>query len=244
MKNFIFIILIIFIFSSCEESESFPIDYDSIDLNAFIISNYKEDAKQLHFHEIFNNVNHSQYNNPVIDTNEVYKVLKIIQAVYNCDSPQRDTVFNVYAIHNRYGYSFSSIGLKVQTDSPEIENMVNGVIPTGNSHLDNILTTYHFDSVKTAYSYPSFPWLTIYSSKEYNMLPIEKEFNEISTIILAEMYHGSFDGNDITLERDSNSAVITFSIGRGDCPSGCMYHRYWEFRVLKDQAEFIRAYDN
>jgi len=245
MKKLIFFVLIIVIFYSCEESESLPIDYDKIELDTFIINNFKKDAKQLYFHEIFNNENHSQYYNPIIDTNEVYKILKIIQAVYNSNSPHRDTVFNFYSIHNRYCYSFSSIGLKVQTDSQEIENMVNGIIPTGNSQLDNILTTYHFDSVRTVYSYPSFPWLTIYTPDEYNMIPIEKGFNEISSIILAEMNNGCIgDGNNISLDRNGDSAIITFSIGSGDCPAGCIYHRYWEFKIVSDYAVFIRAYDN
>jgi hypothetical protein len=48
----------------------------------------------------------------------------------------------------------------------------------------------------------------------------------------------------ITLSRDGDSATITFSIGRGDCPAGCIYHKYWEFRVLNDYAEFVKTFED
>ncbi|NME72982.1 hypothetical protein [Flammeovirga aprica] len=50
------------------------------------------------------------------------------------------------------------------------------------------------------------------------------------------------DGSAINLERTGNSGTITFSIGSWDCPSGCLYHRYWVFKVEGGKAEFIEAY--
>lgn len=240
MKKLFFLTVGIVMFCSCEETELLPQDK-----KLSLYENYIKDAQQLYYHEIFNNEDHPEYNNPIIDTNEVNKVLKIIEAVYNSDSQQRDTVFEIYSIHNRYNYSFNSITLQVQPDESEIENMVNMIIPTGNSKLDNILTTYQFDSVQTGYKYPDIStFVIIYSSREYNMLPIQKELKEISSILLTEITHLSFDGNNITLERNEDSAIITFSIGYGDCMAGCMQHRYWEFKVVGEQAEFIQAYGN
>ena len=236
--------MLVFVGYACQEDDSL-IGYDHIDLKQFIIDNYTEDAKQLYLNEIFQDNNHFNYNEPRIDLKEVDKILKLLQAVYDSNSPERDTVFDVHQIHGYYCFSLSSMGLKVNTELPEIKNLSDGIIPTGNTDLDNMLATYNFDSVKTAYSYPNFPWLTVYTKHEYNMIPVEKGFSDLSPILIAEFNKYCIgDGNNISLTRSPFSATITFSIGKGDCPAGCIYHKYWEFNVQDGKAEFIKSYEN
>ena len=209
----------------------------------FISENYYADAKQLYFDEIIKNNNHPNYNNPELDKKEIEKILEIIQAVYNSHSLERDTVFNIYKIHGYYCYSFNSVSLKVNTGLPSIQNLSQGIIPTGDKELDRVLAAYAFDSVRTFYSYPSFPWLTVFTKKEYNMIPVEEEFSKLESVQIAEFNKGCVgDGNSIQLIREKDSATIIFSIGSGDCPSGCIYRRYWEFNVSSGVAKFIKAY--
>lgn len=242
MKKVLPLIIFALFLLGCEKEDG-TIGYDGIELDTYIIENYSYDAKQLYFHEIFQDSTHVNYKNPIIDNNEVNKILKIIQAVYNSDSPERDSVFEIFQIHGYYCYRFNSISLKINTELTEIQNLSDNVIPTGETSLDNILNTYNFDSVKTSNSYPDFPWLTIFTSDEYNMIPIEKEFANIESILIATFNKGCIgDGNTITLTRDVNSAIITFSIGSGDCPAGCIHHKYWEFKVSNGIAKFIRTY--
>ncbi|WP_372647852.1 hypothetical protein [Draconibacterium sp.] len=242
MKKNLLLIILASILTCCEKEEG-TIGYDAIELDTYVIENYLYDAKQLYFHEVYQDSTHFNYNDPILDDKEIDKVLKIIQAVYDSHSPERDTVFDVYQIHGYYCYSFNSISLKVKTELSEIQNLSNKIIPTGETSLDNILSTYNFDSVRTAYSYPRFPWLTVYTDDEYNMITVEKEFNYIESVLTAEFNHGCIgDGNTITLTRNNESATIIFSIGSGDCPAGCIYHRYWEFKVSNGIARFIKAY--
>lgn len=241
MKKIFLLIFFALLLSGCEEDKI--IGGDDIKLDSYIIENYSDDAKQLYFHEIFQDSAHSNYSKPILEENEINKVLKIIQAVYNSDYPERDTVFDIYQIHGYYCYRFNSISLRVDTGLVEIKNLANGIFPTGESNLDNLLNSYGFDSVRTSYSYPRFPWLTIYTNDEFNMIPIEKEFMDIESIQIAEFNKGCIgDGNSIELTRFDNSATITFSIGRGDCLAGCIYHKYWEFKVSNGKAEFIKTY--
>ena len=160
MKQIPILIIIVFLiaFLSCEQENTNPSVSNPIvvELDTFIVNNYIEDAKSLYFHEIITDIYHPNYNNPIIDTAEVTKVLKIIQAVYNLNSPERDTIFDIHEIHGHFCYSFQSISLNVKTELPEIQNLSNNIIPTGDSGLDHLLSTYKFDSVKTSYSYPSF----------------------------------------------------------------------------------------
>ena len=242
MKKIVYSILCVVTLFGCEKDNG-TIGYDEIALEPFIIENYYNDAKQLYLHEIINDDTHINFDNPILDDKEITKILKIIQAVYNSNTPERDTIFETHEIHGYYCYSLNSVDLKVNTASPEIENLSNNVFPTGESSLDNILNAYGFDSVKTSHYYPDFPWLTVYTQDEYNMIPIEDEFAAIESIQTAEFNKGcAGDGNNITLTRNDHSAIITFSIGTGDCPAGCLYHKYWEFQVSNGMAKFIRTY--
>ena len=229
---------------SCDDEDT--VDYTKdIKISQYVRDNYYQDAQQLYMNEIINNPNHPNYNNTTLDVQEIETILKHIQAVYDLNVPERDTVFNVYNIHGYYCYSFNAISLKVTPDDPAINNLVNDIYPTGNSQFDDLLSTYQFDYVDPAYSYPKFPWLTIYFKQEYNLIPIVDEFEKLPFVTYSEFNRGCIgDGNTITLKRGDNSAIITFSIGRGDCPAGCIYHRYWEFVINSGHAEFYRSYEN
>lgn len=243
MRSLFLFFGIVIILSSCNKDTT--VGYENIELEDYIIDNYSTDAKQLYIHEIYSDSTHPEYYNTEIDYDEVEKMLKIIQAVYNSESPWRDTVFDVYNIHAFYCYSLNSMYLQVDTSLPEIQNLSNNIIPTGEANLDAILNNYNFDSVKTFYSYPDFNWLSIFTKDEYNLLAVENEFENLQSISIAEVGGGCVgDGNQITIERNESSAIIVFSIGWGDCPAGCIHHRYWEFKVENGQAEFIETYNN
>lgn len=252
MKLYPWLFLTILIcISACEKTQLPDLKHDSIKLDSvrldtFIINNYYKDAKLLYYNEIYQDSTHFDRNNPIIDTSEITKVLKIIQTVYTLNSPESDTVFKTYKIHARLCYTFNSIYLEVQTNQPEIINLSKGVIPTGNQQLDNLLMTYQFDSVQTFYSYPSFNWLIIFSKKEYNLIPIVNKFSLIPSIILTDWEKGYCigDGNTITLIRSHDSAQMIFSVGDGDCPSGCEYHKYWEFHIEDNKAIFVKSFED
>lgn len=117
------------------------------------------------------------------------------------------------------------------------------MIPTGGSALDQLLNKYNFDTANASTIYPTFPMITIYTSDSYNLIPVLKEFSDLASISDADFDTGCIgDGNTITLERMDESATITFSIGSGDCPSGCLYRTHWEFSVSNGVATFIRTY--
>lgn len=232
----------ILILSCNNTDDGVPEEENELEPNT--IESYFWDANQLYFEEIIQNNLHSNYNEPILDADEVDKIYRIIQAVYDSDSPQRDTIFDVYRIHKVHCYGLNNIRLRVDTEQGEIQNLAQNVIPTGESTLDNLLTTYGFNTVSTSNSYPQFPWLTVRTDEILNMIPLQKAFDDIESITFAEYEKGcgSWDPLDITLSRDDNSATITFSLGWGDCPSGCMQRKYWEFEVTNGTATFIRTY--
>lgn len=106
-----------------------------------------QDAKNLYFNEIIRDSSHVDFYNPTLDTSEVIEILEILQAIYNLNSPESNRVFKHPGIHGNYCYDFNSIYLKVKTNLPEIQNLINGVIPTGNSDLDELL---HMPSTRSS----------------------------------------------------------------------------------------------
>ena len=47
-----------------------------------------------------------------------------------------------------------------------------------------------------------------------------------------------------TVKRDSNNAIIGFSIGKGDCPAGCLYREQWVFEITNNRVHFPRSFEN
>jgi hypothetical protein len=202
LKTIIFALALATIFTSCENDST---SQNEIALSDFILENYYEDAKQLYYNEIWTDSSHIRFNNPELDTTEIREVLKIIQAVYNLNSAERDTVFDVYKIHGYYCYSFNSIYLQVNTELPAVQNLANGVIPTGDKEFDNLLSAYALDSVELFYGYSQLNWLVVFTKKEFNLIPVVKQFEMLDAVLFAEFSSGCIgSGNTIFLKRNGN----------------------------------------
>ncbi|UCS92336.1 hypothetical protein KZP23_16735 [Echinicola marina] len=244
MKTYFYLLILsILMFSCIDNNPDEESIYNGIMVEDYILENYYDDAVQLYLEEIYTNEGHFNYNKHELQESEIQKILKIIQAVYNLDVPERDTVFNIHGIHGYYCNSYNSLTIKVDPSLPEMEKLSNDVIPTGNSTLDELLEKYDYDSTRTSYSYPDFPWMTIFFKGTYNMLPIGNEFEQLDGILDVSGFRGCVgDGNTIEVFRGRSSAKIVFSIGWGDCPAGCIHYRYWEFEVRNGMAKFLKSY--
>lgn len=235
MKRFSWMIPLLFLLGC---NETIP-ELEWTEIDPYIYENYYDDAVELYVREIVANPKHFNYNDPKLDETELNQILSVFQAVYDLETPETDTVFNFYNIHALKCNGTHSIVLHVNAESPEIIKLANGEIPTGNKSLDYLLETYEFDSVQPSYGYPQFSWISVNTENTYNLLPLIQAFEKIPSIAVAENNGACFDGNNITLERKNTLATIDFSIGRGDCPSGCIYRKHWIFEVTNGVARFV-----
>ena len=94
MKKLLTLIIFALTLLSCQKDND--IGYDKIELDDYIIENYSNDAKQLYINEIFHDSTHANFNNSILDKDEINNILKIIQSVSNSNTPERDTVFEIY----------------------------------------------------------------------------------------------------------------------------------------------------
>lgn len=239
MKKLLFILFAIGMFQSCTKDTNFEKK-----ISEFIKTNYSHDAEQLYLHDINTNVNQPNAKTSQINEDEVNRILGLIDCVYKLQGKERDSVFDVHEIHTRYRYSTNTLFLKVDTEDDAIKKLADKDFSTGDDELDALITKYSIDSLQLLYSYPTFPWLGVTSLNEkFNLLPVLQEFLDLEQVIEAEYSKiCAGDGNDITWMKDGNADILTFGIGWGDCPSGCINHRYWEFRIEDGKAKFVKAY--
>ncbi len=242
MKATLVIFLIGILLGWCGCTKSSPdITGNENRIDTFILNNYTNDVLELYVREIYSDSTHKNYNDPVLDSTETNKILRIIQAVYASQSPQRDTVFTIRKIHTYFCTLSKWVVLGVNPNAPEIQKLASLIIPTGNTDLDKILNTYQFDKVDSAYGYPGFPFLSLRTPRFYNLQPAKKQFQKIPSIRSVEINSCVGDGSNIFLIRNNDSARIRFSYGSGDCPSGCTFRRTWEFKVVNNKAEFVKV---
>ncbi len=235
MKRIVWIVPVLLLLA-CNENLS---DFELVEIDPVIQEAYFDDAVELYLREIHADKNHFNYNNPELDENELNEILSVFQMVYKLNLPECDTVFSYFNIHALKCIGTKSIVMQVNAEAPEIIKLVNSDFPTGNKQLDYLIETYQFDSVRTSYNYPNFSWLSVNTGNVYNLLPLMHEFEKIPSILIAENNGGCFDGNNIILERNRDDITIDFSVGSGDCPSGCIYRKHWIFEIRNGKARLL-----
>lgn len=79
------------------------------------------------------------------------------------------------------------------------------------------------------------PQVLLYADKMLNAPELAHTLAQFKGISGAEAVIPSGDGNDITAGAEGkNATAIKLSIGKGDCPSGCIHRKFWVFYVHPD----------
>ncbi len=129
--------------------------------------------------------------------------------------PERDTVFDVYALREGGDNDFHSVIVCGNPQSP----------------YQPVLDRYHFTR-DTALSIIVFR-----SPLLLNTIAVAWEINDSlgihdrSIFLCAEPDWLIGGGDHVQAYFEQGAVKLTFTVGWGDCPSGCMHRRYWNFRV-------------
>src|SRR5947207_492604 len=67
-----------------------------------------------------------------------------------------------------------------------------------------------------------------------NIIALAQLFSGISGVRFAEPNGVVGDGNDITGSVEDSRVLLDYSVGYGDCPSGCIGRRFYHFAVHDD----------
>jgi hypothetical protein len=242
-KNIVIVLLILLHFtfangqvveSSCEAPDS-------------IVQKYQDDAGVLTLRKFYEN------ELPWADSIEIPDahsdtVLNALLAVWNAEGlAARDTVVGMLDIRAGIDYSINMLTLKCDTTVSWVEQMENGSFPTENDTINALIENYYL-SISDIINDTAFPHLYFFltADSNCNMPQLSTLFEDVSGVIsvfatsgnVAHLFH-----ENIEIDIYSDNVVLHYSFGWGDCPSGCLNWRHWDFKVYYDcSVEFIESY--
>ncbi len=215
-----------------------------------IIEEYKDDADRLALRKIARL--HLTYE----DSIEIPKIisdsfLNQLIAVYNAVGiPERDTVIDLLNIHTFPDYVMKTLEVTADSNLQWMQQLRNGIIPTGYQALDSLMAKYDLtiDKYNTWYNWFFYHSVTFKSKVNYNIPALANAFETLPDVHSAEPNHYAGDGNDI----DDNLILIIgenygydlfYSFGWGDCPAGCTGGRSWWFKTYDDcSVQFVDVF--
>lgn len=207
-----------------------------------VVAKYNDDADFLALQRILNTNSHH------IDSAEIPQawsdtIMHALLAVYNATSlPARDSVIEMYPIHHHHSLTLKPVSLSVYYDEPYLSQLQNGIFPTGYPDFDALIYKYylHFVSV-SSYRIAGRREVYFMSDSNLNIEALKDTFATVNASITDNSVMGSGDYIWDTVAADH--ITLTYSFGWGDCPSGCMWRHFWEFRVSYNcEVTYVRSY--
>ena len=245
-----YLIVIFLVFISCEKNTiHVENDIPNVCETTGEATNYFfEDAYFLTINQIFNDscVAFCEYKDSVLLPPELYDdILRRIGKIYELEnSLEKDSIIDILGIHQFKLFKSKEIFMSVASNEWS-DNLVNGVIPTGNTFFDALYQKYKFsfEGYREALSRHNFN-LKIGSIENLNLIFLAKKLDELDGVVISSPNWSGGDGDNIDMLIDENNNFI-FKFGRrwGDCLSGCISERVWEFKVTEDcEVEFLESY--
>lgn len=156
------------------------------------------------------------------------------------DLPARNSIVDRFAIHTFPSPTLHEVVLSgVDTSCAWVSRLAAGVVPTGHPGVDTLLQTYAL-TVQQAFGVGAGRFILLRSAAPLHMAELARRFAGMECLSGAEPNGIIGDGNDIRAEAEGDAWKITFSLGWGDCPAGCISRHFWSFRVRSDgQVEFL-----
>ncbi|MDP1725857.1 MAG: T9SS type A sorting domain-containing protein [Bacteroidota bacterium] len=171
-------------------------------------------------------------------------LLNALIAVFNANSLKAaDTIKNVHTLPYP---DLHTINIAADSNLNWMINLRLRTIPTGDNRIDSLIFIYKLKY----YGYLAFkkkPYhaVTLKSDSFLNIKPLIAVFDSIPGVYFSEPNPQGSDGNDIKDSIYKDYIQLIYSIGWGDCPSGCINRRFWKFNVYWDcSVEFIESYEN
>lgn len=230
------IILPVFILLTQVVSAQFPADCQASET---VKNHYLSSAKVLALRQMLGD---PQWADSVLIPESLYKpFLNGLVAVYKAYGlPERDTVVECLDIQAYFApYVLDRISLFVDTTETWAKNLHQGIFPTGNATVDQLMYQYELKKL-SSYKFSKYH-ISLESASLLNTVALAKLFDALPNTD-ADADAGIGEGEDITVDTVGASIQLTYKTGWGDCPAGCIFHRWWTFSVAPDcSAKFIKV---
>ncbi len=234
MKKLLYIITALILFSSCEKNTISPdenpllSERQNCEQSDLVKNIYAADAAKLAVELMkHDEINISNIQIPV----EYYQqAMDALMVVYNAkDIEARDLVIDTYNIHTLPSPSRFMVSLN--TAYPWTSNWIHGNPKTGNDTVDQLLQN---NNIKVVEYFNFIKTVVLEVQSPINTAALLNTLTSIGGIERVEYEQTSGDGNDIEVRVFEDYLEMTYSLGYGDCPSGCRFRTYWQFKVYPD----------
>jgi Secretion system C-terminal sorting domain len=237
---------IFFLFLAIFSANAQPVA-SSCDGGSNLIAAWKNDAYQIAYQRL------EAQNNPALDGVELPtdlrdSILRAIFAVFNATSlPARDTVFEQFDIHAYAEKDLHRVQILVDTTYGWTHNWLDNQAVTGNSWIDYLVNQYDL-TVENVQFAPEWVLnydaaITLQTDKFINGNFLAGLISNSSGVVFGYGLTFGGDGDHIYFDTKPGYIELTFRHGWTDCPTGCVFHRDWLFKIYPDcSVEFVSAY--
>ena len=194
-------------------------------------SHYNRDVADLTIKRLFAT---SSYDTSQINIPKAYQdsIWRGLAAIFNVTSiPERDSVFDIYCIHDVAAESnmlIPHIYLTVDTSFSWTENWFNGNIVTGYNELDDFLSAFNYYLLS---SEPDYATVLLYSDSIINSFAVCDSLTTFDGIESAGPIPITIDADRIEYYAEGEFQYFNFIRAWGDCFAGCIYKHKWRFIV-------------
>jgi hypothetical protein len=139
-------------------------------------------------------------------------------------------------IHARPLDDLNSVLVSITPDAPFLSAWKQGTVATGQVALDSLLTQYKATSVQYLSALNGAQVFVVRFDDPLNTKALIAPLAAASTSIVGVHSNAAIgDGNQITLTTaDGGKRIYAFSIGWGDCASGCYARHIWSVTIAAD----------
>ena len=230
MKKFLLLLLLISTFNSIQAQVP-----SNCTIPQLLANEYKRDIGQLATNRIF------QLQSPdtvLVKIPQVYidTISEGLAAIFNATSiPERDSVFNVYCVHNNSGWPGQYVGflIKVDTSYSWTNAWQNLITITGDPLMDTILTRYNL-TITNFYNWTIGNYAVLSVDSSWNNFALIDSINMVTGVLSAGQNSIIGAAGKISYSIIGNTRYYDFYFEYMDCWSGCGAYRMWKFKVNPD----------
>lgn len=161
--------------------------------------------------------------------------------VYNERHQARDSVADMFRIHAFPSYSTHELLVEVDIRSDWTAPWLVGEPLTGLAEIDALVSEYELTITKVFSPAPIHTYVVLFSERPLDMRALGERFLPIAGIEAADANQFAGGGNDIEGTIERGLLRLTYSVGFGDCPAGCINRHYWFFDITEDGAARFRG---
>jgi hypothetical protein len=147
--------------------------------------------------------------------------------------PLLDTLIFQKEIHKLY---ISSLSLSIEANSSNawVQNVMNGITPTGNVSVDSLVRLYNlrFQYFRSP-GHPQDLWFETFQ-EPLNTYALGKAFRSVEGVLATTPNQWIYFFTRLAVTPTPAGTVIRFYYGYGDCFAGCFGYDYWTFSVDKN----------